>query len=78
MKKQTKKIALWIAVIIALLLLIALSFNFISFNKKQTNANSDYSNLPQECQKPDSQDLQSWKEHLGHHENTKFCLEYYK
>jgi len=35
-------------------------------------------NMPQECQAPAGQDINAWKEHLGHHENTKYCLDYYK
>ena len=35
-------------------------------------------NIPEECRLPASQDIESWKEHLEHHENTKYCLEYFK
>ena len=43
------------------------------------NAGSDnYGNMPEECKAPAGQDINSWKEHLGHHENTKYCLDYYK
>ena len=34
--------------------------------------------LPEECRLPEGQDVNSWKEHLGHHQNTFYCLDYYK
>ncbi len=36
--------------------------------------------IPEECRLPDYEnDLTWWKEHLGHHQNTLYCLEeYYK
>ena len=48
--------------------------------KTQDTDLSKYSSekIPQECRLPEGKDLQGWKEHLGHHENTKYCLDYYK
>ncbi len=35
--------------------------------------------IPADCRLPDYEnDLDSWKEHLGHHENTLYCLDYYE
>ena len=35
--------------------------------------------IPEECRLPDYEDdVESWKEHLSHHENTLYCLDYYK
>lgn len=35
--------------------------------------------IPEECQLPSyDNDVNKWKEHLGHHENTWYCLDYYK
>ena len=36
--------------------------------------------IPEECRLPDYEnDLDYWKEHLSHHQNTLYCLEeYYK
>ena len=36
-----------------------------------------YSNIPANCRPPAGQDIASWKEHLGHHEDTKECLKYF-
>lgn len=34
--------------------------------------------IPEECRLPEYEDdLNSWKEHLSHHENTLYCLDYY-
>ncbi len=49
-----------------------------SGNQPATGQVTYKSNTPQECRPPAGQDVQSWKEHLGHHDNTKYCLEYYK
>ena len=72
-----------IIVVIALVLLAVLfATGIVSFNigNKTWNANAGVSsgNMPEECKQPAGQDLTSWKEHLGHHENTKYCLDYYK
>ena len=35
--------------------------------------------IPEACRLPeDRDDIESWKQHLGHHQNTLYCLEYYK
>lgn len=81
---MNKKTILWIIVGIVLLLIILKSFNLISFG---SNANSNSAgelekyrseSIPEECRLPQNQNLESWKEHLGHHENTLYCLDYYK
>ena len=36
------------------------------------------SGIPEKCRVPAGQDVNSWKEHLGHHAETKECLKYYK
>lgn len=72
--------------VIAVILVIVISAfgiflinSFIPTGKAiQTNQGSDSASIPQECKLPDGQDLTAWKEHLGHHENTKYCLNYYK
>ena len=37
-----------------------------------------YSDIPEKCRPQSGQDINSWKEHLGHHQETKECLEYFK
>ena len=51
--------------------------------KESQTDNSDLNkyqptDIPEECKPPAGQDLQSWKEHLGHHQNTLYCLDYFK
>ena len=69
-------------IILVLLLVLGVFIKFNS-NGNVINQNSDLSKyssekIPQECRLPQGQDLQSWKEHLGHHQNTLYCLDYYK
>ena len=74
-----KKIIAYIMIGIIILLLILSSFGVLNFNSgRVSTGNNDYSNLPQECRPPAGQDIEAWKEHLGHHQNTLYCLEYYK
>ena len=53
-------------------------------NAVEENNNVDLSKyrseeIPEECQLPSYEnDVNNWKEHLGHHENTWYCLDYYK
>ena len=51
---------------------------FNTIGKSKGDNNFINNNIPEECRKPEGQDLQAWKEHLGHHQNTLYCLEYYK
>ena len=76
---EYKKIILYGIVGLIILLLILINFGIINFNsqKNSGNGNINYENMPQECRKPDGQDLNSWKEHLSHHQNTLYCLDYY-
>ncbi len=55
----------------------------VKLNTNGQTANGDLSKynsekIPQECRLPQGENLQSWKEHLGHHQNTLYCLDYYK
>ena len=80
---DNKKIILYIVIGAILLLLIFSSFGVMRLGGNRGNTGSSggnvvSGNMPQECQKPEGQDLQSWKEHLGHHQNTLYCLDYYK
>lgn len=35
-------------------------------------------NIPEECRLPEYEDdLDWWKQHLSHHQNTLYCLDYY-
>ncbi len=73
---MNKKMIIYIMVGIFIFLLILSSFDVIRFNSNsQKNLNE---NIPAECRKPEGQSLEAWKEHLGHHQNTLYCLEYFK
>lgn len=39
---------------------------------------SNLGEMPEKCKLPSGQNLESWKEHLGHHSETKECLQYFK
>lgn len=43
-----------------------------------STTNTLESNIPENCKPPAGQDINSWKEHLSHHEETKACLKYFK
>ena len=51
---------------------------------KETNSNVDLSkyrseDIPEECRMPEyEKNLEEWKEPLSHHQNTLYCLNYYK
>ncbi|GEM_PF-5551623 len=47
----------------------------VNGNVIQNSFDSD--GIPQECRTPAGQDTASWKEHLGHHTETKDCLKYF-
>ena len=42
-----------------------------------TQTDSKYADLPEKCRPPAGQDVNSWKEHLGHHAETRDCLKYF-
>lgn len=71
-------------IVIALIILVLLAVLYstgainLNFGKKAGNTGGNYENIPQECRPPAGQDIEAWKTHLGHHENTKYCLEYFK
>ena len=73
---MNKKIIAYIVIGIIILLLLFSSFGMIKFNSNTNSGN--YGNMPEKCQPPAGQDIESWKEHLGHHAETKECLEYFK
>ncbi len=79
---MNEKIILYGVIIFILAILIIGTFvkpRTMSVGKIVDNIdNSDYSNLPEKCQPPAGQDIESWKEHLGHHAETKECLQYFK
>jgi len=70
---KNKKIIVYIVIGLIVFLLILSSFSMINFNSN-TSGNS---NMPEKCRKPEGQDIESWKEHLGHHAETQECLKYF-
>jgi len=73
---KTGKFILWGGVIITVILLAFYSFGF-----RITSANSasggNYNNIPEKCRPTVGYDLAGWKEHLGHHAETRDCLKYF-
>ena len=76
-----------VAVVVVLLLLIVSTFGMFFINGKTSAKNNNnelvsarddkYSNLSEKCRPPNGQDIDSWKEHLGHHAETRDCLKYF-
>jgi hypothetical protein len=70
-----------ILIVIAILTAFFLIFSIVNLNKGtpsiKTSPNSDkYASIPEKC-RPDGQDIESWKQHLSHHEETKDCIRYF-
>jgi len=65
--------------ILAVLLLLFISFGVINFNSGESSqsVSGTSKDIPENCQIPSGQDLESWKEHLGHHAETRDCLKYF-
>src|SRR3989338_2725154 len=73
-----------IAVIGILLLLLVGTFGMFLLKSSPNNTGSVSAqtdsvsgDIPEKCRLPAGQDVTSWKEHLGHHEDTKECLKYF-
>ena len=85
-KSKNKNLIYWKIGILILLLIIGLLMVFVKINEKKIikKQNVDLikyrsSEIPEKCRIPEYENnLESWKEHLSHHENTLFCLDYYK
>lgn len=75
---MNKKIIIYIIIGIIILLLIFSSFSILNLKKNNSSANGNYSNIPEKCRPPAGQDIEAWKEHLGHHAETQDCLDYFK
>mgnify|MGYP001610694182 FL=1 len=80
---MNKKIILYGVLFIILAILAFATFSKSGINTATGNSinnagGGDYSGLPEKCRPPQGQDIQSWKEHLGHHEETRDCLNYFK
>ncbi len=83
---------IWIYPGIILFILLIIGIFLISSGLLSNKSNSNENNqqidadlekyrsesIPEECRLPAGQDLQSWKEHLSHHQNTLYCLDYYE
>ncbi|MBS3092658.1 hypothetical protein J4466_04530 [Candidatus Pacearchaeota archaeon] len=74
------KMLIYIVIIAVIVLLLLVSFGIIKIgNAKIVNvANSvSNSNIPEKCRIQQGYTEQSWKEHLGHHAETRDCLQYF-
>ena len=69
-----------LAVVFILLLLLVSTFGMFALKGKDKSAsyNLESNNLPEKCRLPSGQEVNAWKEHLGHHAETKDCLKYFK
>ncbi len=67
--------------ILFILFLLSVSLGIINLksDKSPQSAIGEINqDIPEKCQVPSGQDIESWKEHLGHHAETKDCLKYFK
>jgi len=68
---------------VVLMLILLLFGSFGSLFADKINHSSDSSiassdgSIPQACRLPTGQEVGAWKEHLGHHAETKYCLKYF-
>ena len=85
---ENKMLVYIVAAILVLLLIgsIVLSSGILNRNTtknsgpKQINPELEKyrsEDIPEECRLPAGNDPESWKQHLGHHQNTLYCLDYY-
>ena len=71
------------AISITLLFLLIVSFGFAHIGSINGNAAAgaqsfgNYENIPEKCKLQAGYDIDSWKEHLGHHTETQECLKYF-
>jgi len=83
--KDKTLIYIIIALLILLLAVVIIKFDiFKDSTSSATNNNPELekyrsTDIPEECRLPDYEsDLEWWKQHLSHHQNTVYCLDYYK
>ena len=69
---------------VMILLLLMASFGLAHVGSVNGNAvanraqpSGDYANIPEKCRPQAGYDIESWKEHLGHHAETQECLKYF-
>lgn len=81
------KIILWgiVSAIVIVLIFSSLGFRITKSEAGRGGATgsgsttgNNYASLPEKCRPPAGQDIESWKEHLGHHAETQDCLQYFK
>ncbi len=51
--------------------------NYKPSNGLNVQTSTNLGEMPEKCRLPSGQNLESWKEHLGHHSETKECLQYF-
>lgn len=77
------KAIIYSILLLLILFLLSISLGIINLNSDKfaqsaTSATSETNqNIPEKCKVPTGQDIKSWKEHLGHHAETKECLKYF-
>ncbi|MBS3065893.1 hypothetical protein J4229_02495 [Candidatus Pacearchaeota archaeon] len=80
-KLMDKKVLIYGALIAIVLILTLASFGVIKFGSSSTagasSSTSINGDMPEKCKVGAGYNLQSWKEHLGHHAETRECLQYY-
>lgn len=75
-----------VLIVILVLLIIGLGIFFLkssytdssTSNSKTIDTQFEDNDMPEKCRLPAGQDVNSWKEHLGHHVETKDCIKYFE
>ena len=76
----------WKTVVIVVLVVLLFFGAFTAFfvmrsdNLKSVSSDSldsSQDKIPEKCRLPVGEDVNSWKEHLGHHAETQECLNYF-
>ncbi len=82
---KNENLLILVLAIVILFLLIVGTFGMFLLKSSPNNARSMAAqtggvseDIPEECRLPNGQDVESWKEHLGHHAETQECLQYFK
>ena len=74
---------------IGIIMVVLIGSLFAGFGRKSENAVKEANDIdltkyrsediPEDCRMPEYEnDVKGWKEHLSHHQNTSYCLDYYK
>lgn len=75
------KAIVYSALLLIVLLLLSVSLGIINLKSDKfagsPTGEANSKDMPEKCKLPSGQEVNSWKEHLSHHAETKECLKYF-